>query len=126
MIKICTSKAEITLHEKNIVKINVMNDVCLEADDILEINKAQSFLIKDNYYRVLHVCGINSSVSKEARDLLSNKDISKNRLAKAIIINSLAQKIVVNFFIKFNKPPYPTKLFNTESEALRWLDEIKE
>ena len=124
MSKICTQKAEIMLLNKNIVKISVRNDVYLEEEDVREINKAKSCLIKHNYYRVLHVCGVNSNMSREARDIWANEDSSKNRLAKAIIINSLAQKMLGNFFIHFNKPQGPIKLFQTESEALAWLNEF--
>lgn len=119
-----TSKAEIALYEKNIVKIAVKDDVYLEAQDITEIEKARLLLVKENYYRVLHICGENSSMSKEARELCTSKEVSKNRVAKAIITNSLAQKLVINFLIKFNKPPDPTRIFKTEPEALRWLDDI--
>jgi len=35
--------------------------------------------------------------------------------------DSLASSIIGNFYIKFNNPSIPTKLFKTEDEALDWL-----
>jgi len=45
--------------------------------------------------------------------------------AKAIIVNSMANRIVGNFIIKFHKPIAKTRLFSDEETALAWLREQK-
>lgn len=39
----------------------------------------------------------------------------------AIVISNLAQKIIANFYLKFNKPQMPTKIFTSTEKALEWL-----
>ena len=41
--------------------------------------------------------------------------------AEAIVVNSLAHKIMANFITKFYKTPMPIKIFNDEESALQWL-----
>lgn len=41
--------------------------------------------------------------------------------ADAIVVNSLAQKIIGNFYLKINRPPIPTKLFSKQEDAEKWL-----
>lgn len=42
--------------------------------------------------------------------------------ASAFVTNVLANRIAANFYIRFNKPPQPCKIFKNKEEALAWLD----
>ena len=46
-------------------------------------------------------------------------------LADAIAYDSLAHKLIGNFYIKHNKPSVPTKIFPTKEEAIAWLKTFK-
>ena len=39
----------------------------------------------------------------------------------ALLINSSLSKVLGSFFMGFNKPPYPTRLFTSPEEAEAWL-----
>jgi hypothetical protein len=41
---------------------------------------------------------------------------------RAIVISTLSQRILANFYIKFHKPLVSTKVFDTHIEALAWLN----
>jgi len=57
-----------------------------------------------------------------AREIISKHvEYSKIRIAEAFLINSLANLLIANFYIKFNRPPNPTKVFNNLESALEWL-----
>lgn len=43
--------------------------------------------------------------------------------AAAILIDSKISSYFANIFLKFSKPKFPTKLFTSEEEALKWLNE---
>jgi len=43
--------------------------------------------------------------------------------ADAVVITSMAHKILANFYLKFQKPSVPTKFFKAEDEAVEWLQE---
>ena len=41
--------------------------------------------------------------------------------ACALMVSSPVSKVLGSFFLGFNKPIYPTRLFTSEGEAMRWL-----
>ena len=42
-------------------------------------------------------------------------------LAQAIIVDSPVSRLIGSFFLGLNKPPFPTKLFTSEADAVEWL-----
>jgi hypothetical protein len=61
----------------------------------------------------------------EAQKFLAGEEVMKYCSAVGIITSNLAQKIAINFFIKIKKPSKPTRFFNTEKDALRWLNKFE-
>lgn len=58
---------------------------------------------------------------KEVRDYGADKKAYQYTSATAIVCNTLAHRILGNFFIKIQQPPVPTKMFATEEKAMSWL-----
>lgn len=65
------------------------------------------------------------TIEPEAREYLRSGIVDPTRLATAVITDRLSTKLLVNFFIRFNKPSTPMKMFTCEEKALQWLREIK-
>ena len=55
---------------------------------------------------------------------MTSKKIEEKRIASAIIINSLSQKLLGNFYLKINKPNEPTKMFSDKKKAIEWITKI--
>lgn len=49
----------------------------------------------------------------------------EHTLADAIVVVGLLQRITADFYLKFNKPEVPTKIFRTEIKAREWLLKFK-
>ncbi len=65
-------------------------------------------------------------VSKEAREYGASKEVSDLSTAMAILAGtSLATTLIGNFFINFNKPFSPTKMFKKEENAIKWLNSFR-
>ncbi len=61
-------------------------------------------------------------ISPEARKFLANHPgLIKVRKAQAMIVDSLPNRLIANFYFKFNKPKGPGKVFNSEKSAISWL-----
>jgi len=70
---------------------------------------------------VLVLCG-----EYTTSDVSFLKHLSKNgndpySSADAFVIQSIAQKLVANFYIKIVRPERPTKFFTSKDDALKWL-----
>ena len=46
--------------------------------------------------------------------------------ATAIITQSFLSKHLGQLFMWYHKPPYPARLFSSEADAIRWLENFKE
>ncbi|MFI5149669.1 MAG: hypothetical protein ACHQRM_08040 [Bacteroidia bacterium] len=64
------------------------------------------------------------TMSKEGREYAATHAESVF-IASAMITESLAIRLIVNFFNRFYKTPVPFKSFPTETEAKIWLRSIK-
>lgn len=102
------------------------------AEVKLQDSLAQHRLLKENYdgikkYRLLIKPGKYSSITQEAREFASTPDANHMTLGTAVIIRSLAQRIVINFMINFiQKQNMKMRMFESEEKALEWLKELKE
>ncbi len=70
---------------------------------------------------VLVLCG-----EYTTSDVSFLKHLSKNgndpySSADAFVIQSIAQKLVANFYVKIVRPERPTKFFTSKDDALKWL-----
>ncbi len=61
------------------------------------------------------------SMTRDARNQFTTKGRETNTLAFAIIIDSPLSRVIGNFFMGINKPAVPTRLFDNEVEAVKWL-----
>lgn len=62
------------------------------------------------------------NMTPEARVIFSEQmklDVGFQKMA--LVVNNLAYRILSNFFIRFNRPVVPTKVFNSRKKALVWL-----
>lgn len=65
-------------------------------------------------------------VSRQARKYGAKKEVVNLSIAMAILAGtSLPATIIGNFFIKFNRPSIPTKMFKNEKNALKWLNSFR-
>lgn len=62
-----------------------------------------------------------SGVSLEARRILTGAGAAAVFRAVAILVDSPLSRVIGNFFIGLNRPPYPARLFSKREAAISWL-----
>lgn len=65
------------------------------------------------------------TVSAEARKFAASEASNIYTVADAFVVKNTALKLVGNFYLTFNKPKVPSKLFSDEENALAWLYSLK-
>jgi hypothetical protein len=63
------------------------------------------------------------SMARDARRFFAGSQ-NAHTSALAVLVSSPASRAVGNFFLSISKPEYPTRLFDSEIDALRWLREF--
>ncbi len=72
-------------------------------------------------YPVLVIAGKETTVSTDAMEFLSKPASDPYAKASAYLIFSISQKLLGNFYLNFNKPVKPTRMFTSEELAVEWL-----
>jgi hypothetical protein len=73
----------------------------------------------ETYPVIIDISNI-KSVTKEARNYLSQGKAIEKISAAALYTNSIIARIVANFFLGFNRPDIPIRIFTNKTEALKW------
>jgi hypothetical protein len=60
----------------------------------------------------------------DARDYYISERAGSLLTACGGITKSMIGRVISNFFIGFNKPPTPVKLFNNEEQSIEWLKQF--
>jgi len=64
-------------------------------------------------------------VTPKAREYMkSAPKMIRSRKAEAFIVDSLANKLLISFYIRVNKPSTPAKVFTNEPDAVEWLKQF--
>jgi len=63
------------------------------------------------------------SISRKARALFSSEAISeKFVIALGLVIKGPVSRMIGNFYLNWNQPMHPTRLFNALAPATQWLE----
>ena len=76
---------------------------------------------RGNKYPVLVDCRKLKSITREAREYYAGKETANAVSAMAVLMGSPVSRTLGNFFMRLNKPISPTRLFTSETEAIKWL-----
>jgi hypothetical protein len=109
--------------DNGIICIKLKPHVNIEIEDI----KAQRLFLSQkfdgiNKHLVLVETSIHSSISKEGREFAAKPETHPVTKAVAVLVNSLADRIIINFIINFSgKQNTKMKMFDNKQKAIAWL-----
>ena len=92
------------------------------------INFGYAFLDKNGggvYRNVYHFDSF-SDIDPETREWAADTSGNKYTISDAIVIGSISQKIITDFYLRINKPAKPTRIFYSLDKAVAWSLELKE
>lgn len=105
----------------NILNIRLKDDAIVEKSDMQEYLDAIKTEFGGRSFKNLVEFGSYSNVTPEARVFAGTIESNAYTLADAFVLHSLSQRILGNFYMKFDKPTKPTLIFSDREEALEWL-----
>lgn len=122
MKKITTNVAEFAYSKsERVLRVKLLENAEIELEDAVQNMRTSEQLTQGDRFLVLVDARATVTVSKEAREFAARQSERDGRIAEAFVVSSLANKLVGNFYINFNKPQVPTKIFSTEEKAMLWL-----
>lgn len=123
---ITTTKIELVkssheLLEHGIIRLVLKPNFIIDPNDLKEMHQAHLKLSGNKPFGILLITTEFAMPSPESRALLASKEFTNTHKVSAYVTKSVSAKVIGNFFIRFNKPVTPTKLFTKENQALIWL-----
>jgi hypothetical protein len=111
----------VVLRKDGIIHVRITGKEEIELETVKKIvasigekcvNEKHPVLITSNHF---------AAPTSEARAYLAAAPSNPYSSASAYIARTLAEKLLANAYIKFNKPARPTRMFTSESKAIEWL-----
>lgn len=116
-----TRTTVMTLRAPDFVHVLLKQGVEVSLQDACENSEATLQLAGDRKILVLVDTRPARGISREARTHFSDAQVRRHTVAQALVIDSGPSRVMGNFFLGLNKPPFPTKLFTSEAKAEAWL-----
>ena len=101
------------------IHLNANSEITL--NDAVHIVEAIGKITEGEKLPVLIDAGEFCVIDKEVRLFCASEGGSLYSSAEAIAYSNIAQKLMSNFYLNFNKPSVPTKNFADKKEAIQWL-----
>src|SRR5438477_1049187 len=120
---VTTSFCKMYLKSENLVFIHLFEYASIEIPEVDEIHKNINVLVDNKPCYLVVFPAHGSTSSNEARKYAA-KLKEKNVIAEALIIDSLAIRLLAAFFIKVNKPKQKMRIFANLDPALAWINSI--
>lgn len=111
------------LCDLNIVIIVTNKNSSIDVVDIKEMLTLISQFDLAGKSKLLSIAGPFSELTSEAQKFMRTEDANVNRhLCEAIVVSSLAQRIIGNVYLKIVSSKRPSKLFTSLPKAIEWLN----
>lgn len=121
--------ATFSMLEENILLVVMKEDAVVDVPEAIENYHAALKLAAGRRFTALVDARLPASITKEAREYSANPEQYTNTIAQAVVVTSLANRLLANFimlFLQRNKT-VEIKVFSDYDIALNWLKEkIKE
>lgn len=111
----------LSLRSDGIMHISLKESVTLNLKDAEDMVRTFGEMGEGKKFLLLFIAGSDTSVNTEARYYASTPEANRFTIASAFVVKSIAQKLLGNAYVTFNKPITPTRIFTNEEDALEWL-----
>ena len=118
------AEATVSLRNDSIVHVHYNKNTFLNVELQLRLLDILNEITQEVKSNIIYTADEGVVVTKGAREnaLLIEEKSPTN--ASAVVADSLAYRIVANFYMKVNKPKKPFKVVKTFEEGLTWLKSL--
>ncbi len=113
----------LSMLDERTMKVEFHEEIMLDLDAITLVDKCCDEFVAGRRLKRLIIAGKNTQITKEARIYGQEKSrqLKDMVIAEAVVVNSLPQKMVANFYFAFIKEFYPARFFTDVEKAKEWL-----
>lgn len=111
-----------------IILLRFKDGVHLDEQDAIDVKNGCIELFEGRKFLILvDARNLGLTLGRQGSDYFAkNKEFNDVLQAQALLVNSLALKLIARFYITISKPISEAQIFNDLEEALEWLDAKKD
>jgi hypothetical protein len=117
--------SKVELLTDDIVRVEIREKDMVTAKEAGQMNDAIGELSGGKEVFVMILAEDAAQFDRSAREFSASAAGTQFTKADALVVRNLAQRILANFYISFNKPLKPSRVFNSEEEAREWFGKFK-
>ena len=122
-----TENLIVSVIEERIYHLFVKDFCSVSYTDAVEATTVLGeYCIKNNMTKIgmnMVEFGHGATADQAAREYASTKEANNRSNGSAILVKNFAQQLIGDYYLKFNHPRYPTKVFYKKEKALSWIRE---
>jgi hypothetical protein len=116
-----TDALEISMCSDDIMRVMFKKNTEIEPPIFKEMFEKFNVMIEGKKYPYIYFVEDSSVIfTNEGREYSKQNELAFPKICNAFVVKSLAHKLIANFYLKFNKPVYPSKVFNNMADAEAW------
>jgi hypothetical protein len=120
-----TDNLIVNIIEERIFHLIVKDFCSVTYEDAIEATAILTeYCVKNNMDKIgmnLIEFGHGATADQAVREYASTKDANNRSNGSAILVKNFAQQLIGDYYLKFNHPRYPTKVFYKKEKALAWI-----
>lgn len=122
-----TQIAQVSLCSDGIIRVMIKKQADVDAQQLKILFEVYNQIVEGKAYAYIYYTeDSTTNFTDDGRSYAKNEEFSFPKICNAVVVTKLAHKLIANFYLKFNKPYYPYKVFNDMNEAEKWcLEQIK-
>jgi hypothetical protein len=116
--------SQLTLRDDGIIILRSVDEHSYTIEDVKQNWNAIKELSPGRKAYILNIAGNYTGVEPGVREFVSKGEHAEFIAAECFVIRSLAQRLLVNFYLAINKPVVATAFFTDEAKAEKWLKKL--
>lgn len=112
---------EVSIREEGIVFARVLHGVKIGIEEARNYHELVAHLTKNQpHCTVIDLTGISSITAAARKQLQKTSSEWGKTVAVALVTRNSIARFIASFFLTFNRPNYPLRVFTDVSDALSW------
>ncbi len=115
-----TDRINVTLRSDGIVHVHIKDRVTIDLDCQSEMKRVywEATAVLRPF---IFTSGEFLSLTREAQKNAKNMENDVPVAASALVVHNVAQKLMADFYYKFDRPKHPLKVFKDFNKGIEWL-----
>lgn len=111
---------EVWLGDAGIVHVRFPDNSHINLESVKWANQRHRELCGERRAVLVYADSV-ASADYDAQRHASSEEVREMICCMAIVVRCVFTRAMADLFMRFHKPPYPTQIFNDETEAMEWL-----